>query len=572
MKPKLFVLIFFLFVSSQYAQYSFLVDFSQTVGPIKDLTNVNKGELDIYGSGYSDAAISSIRMHDYHGANDYCFYSNFWNYNDSTKIYSINQDFDPNNPTHYNWSDYDATLQELKNYNISPYIRLGSSYPNPNYQLQPQKPPLDSDGIGFTKFAQLCKRTVMHTNFGWNNGTHHNVKYWEIWNEPGGLFWEGDSTQFYQMFKSVADTLKTNFPFLKFGGPGAHPSTTLEVFHKYGNSFLNYLKVNKVPLDFYSWHIYGIKNPYFLFELGEKIRAKLDGYGFGNTESHLTEINHQLSEDEFRYFDDDAKGTAYYASLIIAAQNSSIDKLFWYPGKAFFEDDGYNYSWVGHSVKAYSLIRKETPIQIFSSGDLVVEGNRQADTTNIMILASKSLDEEKVYLLLSNYNSDKSNFKITLNNLPWQNTDSIRVVQNTTKNPDIRFAEFTRVIKGNNSLELNVRNMPAPSVVLIRLERKKTTDLKQDFSNYPDSYELKQNYPNPFNPSTLISYQLPSSGHVTLKIYDAIGNEITTLVNKNQSAGKYKANFDASNLTSGIYFYKISTSNFSQGRKMILLK
>ncbi len=572
MKSKLFVLIFFLFVSSQYAQHSFSVDFSQTVGSIKDLTNVNKGELDIYGSGYSDAAISSIRMHDYHEANDYCFYSNFWNYNDSTKIYSINQDFDPNNPTHYNWSDYDATLQELKNYNISPYIRFGSSYPNPNYQLQPQKPPLDSDGIGFTKFAQLCKRTVMHTNFGWNNGTRYNVKYWEIWNEPGGLFWDGTPIQFYRMFQAVADTLKTNFPLLKIGGPGAHPSTTLEVFPEYGNNFLNYLKNNNVPLDFYSWHIYGIKNPYFLFELGEKIRAKLDGYGFVNAESHLTEINHQLSEDEFRYFDDDAKGTAYYASLIIAAQNSSIDKLFWYPGKAFFEDDGYSYSWVGHSVKAYSLIRKETPMQIFSSGDLVVEGNREADTTNIMILASKSLDEEKVYLLLSNYNSDKSNFKITLNNLPWQNTDSIRVVQYITKNPNIRFAEFTRVIKGNNSLELNVRNMPAPSVMLIKLEKKNPTDLKQNFSNNPDSYELHQNYPNPFNPSTEIKYEIADTKYVKLNIYNSLGELVKTLVNKEQKPGSYVTKFDASKLSSGFYFYTISAGNFTDTKKMILIK
>jgi len=580
MNSKLFLFLFLALISPLYGQHGFQVDFSQTLGTIKDLTNANRSDLEIYGDGYSDAATSSVRLHDYHGANDYCFYSNFWNYNDSTKLYSsINPDFDPNNPTHYDWSDYDATLQELKDFNISPYIRLGSSYPNPSYQLQPLEPPLDPDEIGFTKFAQLCKRTVMHTNTGWDNGTHHNIKYWEIWNEPGGLFWEGTPIQFYKMYEAVADTLKTNFPLLKFGGPGAHPTTTLEVYPEYGNNFLNYLKKNKVPLDFYSWHIYGIKNPYFLFEVAENIRTKLDGYGFTDAESHLTEINHALTEDQFRYFDDDAKGTAYYASLIIAAQNSSLDKLFWYPGKAFFEDDGHNYSWLGHSLKAYSMILKETPMQIFSSGDLVVQDNMTVDTTNIMMLASKSGDSKKVYLLLSNYNSEKSNFKITLNNLPWQSTDSIRIVQNITKNPEIRFEESETIVAGNNSLELNILNIPAPGVALIRLEKQDLTDITQETSTLPNSFELKQNYPNPFNPSTVIHYVIANTRFVKLNVYNALGEFVETLINKEQRAGSYSVKFDGSKLSSGLYYYTISasstsstTDSFTDTKKMLLIK
>ena len=97
------------------------------------------------------------------------------------------------------------------------------------------------------------------------------------------------------------------------------------------------------------------------------------------------------------------------------------------------------------------------------------------------------------------------------------------------------------------------------------------TDVKEKVAT-PSKYTLEQNYPNPFNPSTKISYSLPKATHVSLKVYDVLGNEITTLVNKNQSAGNYKVNFDASNLTSGVYFYKISTNNFSQVRKMMLLK
>ncbi|MEJ2505214.1 MAG: T9SS type A sorting domain-containing protein [Ignavibacteriaceae bacterium] len=81
-----------------------------------------------------------------------------------------------------------------------------------------------------------------------------------------------------------------------------------------------------------------------------------------------------------------------------------------------------------------------------------------------------------------------------------------------------------------------------------------------------------QNYPNPFNPITIIRYQMPKDEFVTLRVYDILGREITTLVNEEKPAGTYSVNFNASNLASGIYFYKISAGNFSQTKKMLLLR
>ena len=86
------------------------------------------------------------------------------------------------------------------------------------------------------------------------------------------------------------------------------------------------------------------------------------------------------------------------------------------------------------------------------------------------------------------------------------------------------------------------------------------------------TYSLSNNYPNPFNPSTTIKYQIPKSGLVTLKVYNVLGKEITTLVNEEKSVGSYEITFDASGLSSGIYFYKLSADNFQQTKKMILLK
>jgi subtilisin-like proprotein convertase family protein len=88
----------------------------------------------------------------------------------------------------------------------------------------------------------------------------------------------------------------------------------------------------------------------------------------------------------------------------------------------------------------------------------------------------------------------------------------------------------------------------------------------------PSRYLLKQNYPNPFNPKTKIKYGIPKSGLVTLKIYDLLGKEITTLVNTVKEPGTYTVDFDASGLSSGVYFYRIESGEFTEIKKMVLLK
>ncbi|MCF8240129.1 MAG: T9SS type A sorting domain-containing protein [Melioribacteraceae bacterium] len=91
--------------------------------------------------------------------------------------------------------------------------------------------------------------------------------------------------------------------------------------------------------------------------------------------------------------------------------------------------------------------------------------------------------------------------------------------------------------------------------------------------NYlPTEFALEQNYPNPFNPATTIEYSLPGEENVELKIYDILGNEVKILVNGKQEAGFYKVNFNASNLASGLYIYRIQAGKFRQTRKMLLMK
>jgi parallel beta-helix repeat protein len=91
-------------------------------------------------------------------------------------------------------------------------------------------------------------------------------------------------------------------------------------------------------------------------------------------------------------------------------------------------------------------------------------------------------------------------------------------------------------------------------------------------THLPVSFVLCQNYPNPFNPSTMIQFSLPQAEFVTLKVFNMLGQEITTLVSKDLSAGTYKTEWNAQALPSGIYFYRLQTGTFCQTRKLVLLR
>jgi hypothetical protein len=99
------------------------------------------------------------------------------------------------------------------------------------------------------------------------------------------------------------------------------------------------------------------------------------------------------------------------------------------------------------------------------------------------------------------------------------------------------------------------------------------TGIAQNNNNrIPETFVLKQNYPNPFNPSTKISYLLPKASEVTLVVYDLLGREVVTLVNEFRTAGTHTVEFNASNLASGVYLYRIEAGDFKDTKKMLLVK
>ncbi len=98
------------------------------------------------------------------------------------------------------------------------------------------------------------------------------------------------------------------------------------------------------------------------------------------------------------------------------------------------------------------------------------------------------------------------------------------------------------------------------------------TGLEDKARNIPGDYELKQNYPNPFNPSTTINYRIPKSGYVQLNVYNMLGEKITSLINGYMPAGNHSTNFNAANLSSGIYIYTLKSNGVTATNKMTILK
>lgn len=95
---------------------------------------------------------------------------------------------------------------------------------------------------------------------------------------------------------------------------------------------------------------------------------------------------------------------------------------------------------------------------------------------------------------------------------------------------------------------------------------------EKNYANTPSTFALLQNYPNPFNPSTTIQYDVPKTSFVKISVYDILGTEVKILVSEEKNSGRYEITFDANNLSSGIYYYTISTGEFNQSKKMILMK
>jgi len=162
--------------------------------------------------------------------------------------------------------------------------------------------------------------------------------------------------------------------------------------------------------------------------------------------------------------------------------------------------------------------------------------------------------------------TNNSGFEILRTNQNGNSWDQIGFIEGngTTTNEHNYSYVDTNLSSGNYSYKLTQIDFDG--------KQKESEVINVEVNSQPTEYSLSQNYPNPFNPSTTIEYSISQSSVVTLKVFNSIGEEVATLVNNYKEAGSYKVTFNANDLSSGIYYYKLSANGFNQVKKMILLK
>lgn len=122
---------------------------------------------------------------------------------------------------------------------------------------------------------------------------------------------------------------------------------------------------------------------------------------------------------------------------------------------------------------------------------------------------------------------------------------------------------------GDNGSTFIQANYYPPSEFLLSTV---ATSVEETDDGSPDAFSLAQNYPNPFNPTTTISFSIPSPNHVRLEVFDLLGRKVATLVNALKPAGQHSVEFNAGNLPSGLYVYRLQAGSFTDMKRMLFLK
>jgi hypothetical protein len=187
----------------------------------------------------------------------------------------------------------------------------------------------------------------------------------------------------------------------------------------------------------------------------------------------------------------------------------------------------------------------------------------------------------QIVLQLSNVSTTESTnnleVKVIRNsqNLSFNQTE--KLIENISQGKETE-AAFTF------DVDYNIGNVEADTIEFLITDNKSIYQTKQFIFQYsvPTEYKLEQNYPNPFNPTTKIRYSIPASpkssptertlNEVTLKVYDILGNEVTTLVNEQKEPGYYEVDFNASSFASGVYIYRLQAGSFFSTKKMMVIK
>ena len=340
------------------------IDATLTVGALRPLNGVQAEDAQS-SAFYRSAHVDLVRIPDGSGAGD---------------IDAIFPDMsaDAENPKSYNFAVTDRLLASIKSGGAEPLFRLGRSASGG------ADPPADPD-----KWAQIVKHVVLHYNAAWGRGFRYGIRYWEIWNAPDSKqSWSGSPAEYYRLYAKTAQAIQAADPAALVGGPALSKPL---IAGDYREKFMDFVRLNRLPLDFFSWHFYAVdsNDPYVFVTIARQLRIILDARGFGSTKNVLDEWNGDPAEPDSSY----AARAAFAASSLIYMLGGPVDAQSYRRVQALVSSGGGAADAVGSALGAFGAL-KSTPVLIRTTG---------GDDAGFAIVAGRSKDNRVVQILISNY-------------------------------------------------------------------------------------------------------------------------------------------------------------------------
>ncbi len=340
--------------------------------------------------GYREARIDLVRTHDAYGPGDIDAHfdkppppgeAGGFDVPSTRSALDIYPDAsaDPNDPRSYHFEPTDRLIASIVNIGAQTIFRLGRS------ETSDVTPPKDLD-----RYATVVEHIVLHYNRGWDHGYRYGLRYFEIWNEPDldRLFWGGTPQQYYALYAKLARAVKRADPTALVGGPALAKPNEPTPFR---DGFLEFVRAEHLPLDFYSWHWYATdsQDPLDFVRIGAVVRARLDRFGFHNTLNVLDEWNYGLVYPR----PSDIQRAAFVATALIYMQHAPVDLAALYRADNLFGDDGATANETGGALIAVGRM-KATPFELETSG---------SDRCGFAVEAGRSGDGRAIQVLISNY-------------------------------------------------------------------------------------------------------------------------------------------------------------------------
>ena len=265
--------------------------------------------------------------------------------------------------------------------------------------------------------------------------------------------------------------------------------------------------------------------------------------------------------------------TAGLGSTTMYSVKAVNDHIVWASGSSgtvvYSTDAGMNW-YISTSFPVYSLIRTMYGMNFFNgnlwvvgSSGIIIKGFSDPVPVELISFNIETSGDELILRWKTSTETNNKGFDIERRRKDYQNWEKIGYVPGNGTTTNLSEYEFRDKVNGTFLYRIKQIDLDGSCNYSNEIEGS---------INLLTSYTLEQNYPNPFNPSTVISFQIPKDEYVSLKIYDVLGNLLDVLISEKKSAGKYSISYKASDLSSGIYIYKIMMGNITQSKKMILIK